>query len=693
MNPQTIIRQIEFVLQIKTSEKYLYELLSKNLGSLDKILKNKKIYLSYKEKNLIKKFLVVYRKIKESIDLKEKLAEVTDLDQYIYFRKKLKALKDYLNEYAISQQIDKNIREFDSKLPSILKKMSDSWSQELNTKILQLEKDAPKCILNHAMVIRESKERGFFWGCSRFPDCFFTKKLSNNEKSYLAHQDEDFLDHKTIIRKFEYELNNTISEDSLYKILSEKLKDLESSPEYTYNSLSFDDKKTIEKYNEYLKYLETFIDLKDEINNIADFMHYKEVKNDLERLAEIFNGCAVSKRIDKELRELNEKIPDINQKERLIKDSKLNSKIHQLEKRCPKCPRKHNMVIRQGGVDGWFWGCSRFPDCFFTKKLSNKEWDYLFSDKKIKMEAKIDSDNIIAAEVETDDSIDESDLFNYKLSSSEMPQEKLVKYGVVALNNAELLALIIRTGTQAENVFKLCNRILECYNLSELSETSLDDLKEISGIGEVKACRILAVFELYNRLKKEKINFKSEIELKVNKNRIEKTQDENIRLNEKEKQIYHALKDWKNQTIEERRLVSYAIAKDHSLKIAAKIQPQSKEELLKIKGFSKSAVDFFVNDILAIINQKRTFSTVTKSYVQIPLTKKELAIYEELRKWRNDTAKELNLPSYMVIQNNPLKLLAKYLPRTKNELLKIKGFGQINVEKYGKSILDILKKF
>ena len=100
-----------------------------------------------------------------------------------------------------------------------------------------------------------------------------------------------------------------------------------------------------------------------------------------------------------------------------------------------------------------------------------------------------------------------------------------------------------------------------------------------------------------------------------------------------------------------------------------------------------------MNDILGIINQESTLSTKTKSDEQIRLTENELVIYDELRKWRNNTAAKKKMSAFTVVQNNSLKLCVKYLPRTKNELLKIKGFGQINVEKYGESILEILKKF
>lgn len=79
------------------------------------------------------------------------------------------------------------------------------------------------------------------------------------------------------------------------------------------------------------------------------------------------------------------------------------------------------------------------------------------------------------------------------------PQEKLVKYGTKKLTDAELFAIILRTGTQKTNVLELSKKILRKFK-SNLKGVSIDKLKEIPGLGETKACQIMAVLELSNRL-------------------------------------------------------------------------------------------------------------------------------------------------------------------------------------------------
>ncbi len=85
------------------------------------------------------------------------------------------------------------------------------------------------------------------------------------------------------------------------------------------------------------------------------------------------------------------------------------------------------------------------------------------------------------------------------------PRERMKQVGIEALSNAELLAIVLRTGTRQENVVEMCNRILSKHSLSELSELSLKELQEIKGIGESKAMQIKAIFEI-NKRKKQNEN-------------------------------------------------------------------------------------------------------------------------------------------------------------------------------------------
>ena len=94
---------------------------------------------------------------------------------------------------------------------------------------------------------------------------------------------------------------------------------------------------------------------------------------------------------------------------------------------------------------------------------------------------------------------------NLKLSDipvNERPMEKLLKFGADNLSNAELLAVLLRTGTRGENIVSLSARILsELDGLDGLLNLNIEDIRKIKGVKDVKASQILAVVELFSRFK------------------------------------------------------------------------------------------------------------------------------------------------------------------------------------------------
>ena len=94
------------------------------------------------------------------------------------------------------------------------------------------------------------------------------------------------------------------------------------------------------------------------------------------------------------------------------------------------------------------------------------------------------------------------------LPVDERPYEKLEKYGEDRLSDAELLAIIIKTGTKEERVVELSQRILKSNitkeGLSSLYNTSIEELQTIKGIGRVKAIQIKAIGEISKRISKER---------------------------------------------------------------------------------------------------------------------------------------------------------------------------------------------
>ena len=160
-----------------------------------------------------------------------------------------------------------------------------------------------------------------------------------------------------------------------------------------------------------------------------------------------------------------------------------------------------------------------------------------------------------------------------ELPEAERPYEKLEQYGEKALTNAELLAIIIKTGTKEETVIGLAQQILKLNNgnqdnLNFLRDLTVEEFMKIKGIGKVKAIQLKAVCELATRM--------------------------NSVTNYKEKQILKP-KDIAEILIEKMRFEKQEILKVGLL--------NNKNKLLKIKDVAKGGGNFVTATIKSVLNE------------------------------------------------------------------------------------------
>lgn len=88
----------------------------------------------------------------------------------------------------------------------------------------------------------------------------------------------------------------------------------------------------------------------------------------------------------------------------------------------------------------------------------------------------------------------------------ERPRERLIKYGADTLSNAQLLAIILRTGSGQEGVLDLSISLLNRFKgLRDIESASVADLLSVKGLGIAKVAQIKAAFELGKRLMSESI--------------------------------------------------------------------------------------------------------------------------------------------------------------------------------------------
>lgn len=90
------------------------------------------------------------------------------------------------------------------------------------------------------------------------------------------------------------------------------------------------------------------------------------------------------------------------------------------------------------------------------------------------------------------------------LPKSDLPRERLVKYGVSALSNEELITILLRTGTKNVSAKTLSSNVLAyTKDISDLKNITLRELNKIKGMGTAKSTNILAALELGRRVYEE----------------------------------------------------------------------------------------------------------------------------------------------------------------------------------------------
>ena len=85
------------------------------------------------------------------------------------------------------------------------------------------------------------------------------------------------------------------------------------------------------------------------------------------------------------------------------------------------------------------------------------------------------------------------------------PRERVLSSGIENLSDSEVLALILQKGYGSNSVLDVSNELIKKYGLNTLSELSIEELRDIKGIGLVKAISLKAAFEITKRVNSGKI--------------------------------------------------------------------------------------------------------------------------------------------------------------------------------------------
>lgn len=88
-----------------------------------------------------------------------------------------------------------------------------------------------------------------------------------------------------------------------------------------------------------------------------------------------------------------------------------------------------------------------------------------------------------------------------EIPADERPRERMMQYGASSLSNAELLAILLRTGTASQSAVHIAERVLsQTGGLKGLTDSTIETLVQIKGVGPAKAIQVLAGVELGRRI-------------------------------------------------------------------------------------------------------------------------------------------------------------------------------------------------
>lgn len=167
-------------------------------------------------------------------------------------------------------------------------------------------------------------------------------------------------------------LNLILSEDELLGRIDVQLPALRQSFPSNRSSFSPSDIEFLKSLAGISDHLRAFIELREELPSVTSLQEYTDLRRRLVRIKGSLAHFPVGKRIAKEIRELNERLPVIRDQDKVRLQSRIDVRIRDLEQNPRRCPRHHPMVIREG-TQGYFWGCSRYPSCSATAQLTPRE--------------------------------------------------------------------------------------------------------------------------------------------------------------------------------------------------------------------------------------------------------------------------------------------------------------------------------
>jgi hypothetical protein len=186
------------------------------------------------------------------------------------------------------------------------------------------------------------------------------------------------LEVRQIIDDLRSSLEHVTAEDRLVAIIADRLISLRQLFRSHRSLFAPSDIEFLKSLTAVSEHLRAFIELREDLLGVDSLKEYTDIVGRLACAKSALVCFPVARRIAKEMRGLNERLPVIREQDEAHRQFRLKARILDLQQNPRRCPRNHPMVIR-GHQGGHFWGCSRYPFCYETAQLTSEQNDLLVS--------------------------------------------------------------------------------------------------------------------------------------------------------------------------------------------------------------------------------------------------------------------------------------------------------------------------
>ena len=168
-------------------------------------------------------------------------------------------------------------------------------------------------------------------------------------------------------------LEKETNEEFLLEEGQRRLNELRQLWRASKSAYSTDDVSNLKKAASQLNAVQMFCDEEEEFEYISDKDDANDVIGRLYPIVEALDSLAVAGRVQKEIRELLERMKTMPTSAAKHRSAALNQAIQRLTAKAPNCRKGHGRMVLREGNGSHFWGCSTFPKCWSKRWLTKNE--------------------------------------------------------------------------------------------------------------------------------------------------------------------------------------------------------------------------------------------------------------------------------------------------------------------------------